>query len=88
MKARTSSPSAARSRSPPPSSHADLQQGRRRRSSSRTARSATAEGQVGPFPLETYEQARKRAVDLAAVVEDRVMPPWKAVPERRAQVQA
>jgi hypothetical protein len=35
-------------------------------------------GQVGPFPLETYEQARKRANDLAAVAEDRSMPPWKA----------
>jgi len=35
-------------------------------------------GQVGPFPLETYEQARKRAQDLATVVEDRSMPPWKA----------
>ena len=28
-------------------------------------------GQVGPFPLETYEQARKRASDIAAVVDDR-----------------
>jgi mono/diheme cytochrome c family protein/peroxiredoxin len=37
-------------------------------------------GQVGPFALETYEQARKRASDIAAVVEDRVMPPWKASP--------
>ncbi len=37
-------------------------------------------GQVGPFALETYEQARKRALDIAAVVEDRVMPPWKAAP--------
>ncbi len=37
-------------------------------------------GQVGPFPLETYEQARKRADDLAAVVEDRQMPPWKPAP--------
>ncbi|APW63931.1 redoxin domain-containing protein [Paludisphaera borealis] len=37
-------------------------------------------GQVGPFALETYEQARKRAVDLASVVEDRSMPPWKAAP--------
>ncbi len=37
-------------------------------------------GQVGPFALETYEQARKRAADLASVVEDRLMPPWKAVP--------
>ena len=37
-------------------------------------------GQVGPFPLETYEQARKRADDIANVAEDRVMPPWKPVP--------
>jgi mono/diheme cytochrome c family protein len=37
-------------------------------------------GQVGPFALETYEHARKRASDIAAVVEDRVMPPWKAAP--------
>jgi hypothetical protein len=33
--------------------------------------------QVGPFALETYEQARKRATDIAAVAEDRSMPPWK-----------
>ena len=37
-------------------------------------------GQVGPFALDTYEQARKRADDLAAVAEDRTMPPWKAEP--------
>jgi len=37
-------------------------------------------GQVGPFALETYEQARKRATDIAAVVDDRTMPPWKASP--------
>ncbi len=37
-------------------------------------------GQVGPFPLETYEQARKRSRDIADVAEDRVMPPWKPVP--------
>jgi hypothetical protein len=37
-------------------------------------------GQVGPFALENYEQARKRASDIALVVEDRVMPPWKPVP--------
>jgi AhpC/TSA family/Copper type II ascorbate-dependent monooxygenase, C-terminal domain len=36
--------------------------------------------QVGPFSLETYDQARKRASDIAAVVEDRAMPPWKADP--------
>ncbi|MDR3620311.1 MAG: hypothetical protein P4L85_13250 [Paludisphaera borealis] len=33
--------------------------------------------QVGPFALETYEQARKRAADIASVVGDRSMPPWK-----------
>jgi peroxiredoxin len=36
------------------------------------------EGEVAPFRLETYEQARKRAADLANVVSDRRMPPWKA----------
>lgn len=34
-------------------------------------------GHVGPFSLETYEQARKRASDIAAVVVERTMPPWK-----------
>ena len=34
-------------------------------------------GQVGPFPLETYEQARKRAHDIASVTAERLMPPWK-----------
>jgi mono/diheme cytochrome c family protein len=38
-------------------------------------------GQVGPFPLENYGQARKRAVDIATVVGDRQMPPWKAAPQ-------
>ena len=37
-------------------------------------------GQVGPFGLETYEQARKRADDIARVTEDRDMPPWKPLP--------
>jgi mono/diheme cytochrome c family protein len=37
-------------------------------------------GQVGPFALETYPQARKRAADIAAVVEARKMPPWKPSP--------
>jgi hypothetical protein len=32
---------------------------------------------VGPFPLETYEQARKRSRDIVSVTEDRSMPPWK-----------
>jgi hypothetical protein len=35
---------------------------------------------VGPFALETYEQARKRAADIALVAGDRVMPPWKPAP--------
>ena len=35
-------------------------------------------GQVAPFPLQTYEQARKRADDIARVVGDRAMPPWHA----------
>ena len=35
--------------------------------------------QVGPFPLETFEQARKRGRDIVAVVEERRMPPWKPV---------
>jgi hypothetical protein len=38
-------------------------------------------GQVGPFPLKTYAQARKRAADIATVVSSRQMPPWKAVPQ-------
>jgi hypothetical protein len=36
--------------------------------------------QVAPFSLLTYEHARKRAADIASVVEDRSMPPWKASP--------
>ena len=37
-------------------------------------------GQIGPFALETYQQARKRADDIAAVADGRQMPPWKPVP--------
>jgi hypothetical protein len=33
--------------------------------------------QVGPFALETYEQAKKRAKDIAEVTSERSMPPWK-----------
>ena len=36
--------------------------------------------QVGPFALETYEQASKRAPDIAAVASERSMPPWKPEP--------
>ncbi len=35
-------------------------------------------GQVAPFSLLTYDQARKRADDLAAVTHERKMPPWHA----------
>ncbi len=35
-------------------------------------------GQVAPFSLLTYEQARKRASDLQTVTESRLMPPWHA----------
>lgn len=35
-------------------------------------------GQVGPFSLLTYEQAKKRGSDLAAVTAEHRMPPWPA----------
>jgi hypothetical protein len=35
-------------------------------------------GQVAPFPLLTYQDARKRAGLIAAVTAKRLMPPWKA----------
>jgi hypothetical protein len=35
-------------------------------------------GQVAPFSLLTFEQARKRASDIASVTSDRKMPPWHA----------
>lgn len=34
------------------------------------------EGQVAPFPLETYAQTAKRARQIARVTSDRIMPPW------------
>jgi mono/diheme cytochrome c family protein len=37
-------------------------------------------GQVGPFSLVTYDQARKRAADIADQVLERRMPPWKPDP--------
>jgi Flp pilus assembly protein TadD len=37
-------------------------------------------GGVGPFSLLTYQDARKRARQMAAVTRDRYMPPW--LPER------
>jgi copper type II ascorbate-dependent monooxygenase-like protein len=37
-------------------------------------------GQIAPFPLETFEQARKYAAAIAKVTHDRSMPPWFADP--------
>ncbi len=37
-----------------------------------------SKGQIGPFPLETYEHARKRASDLANVTSEKLMPPLEA----------
>ncbi len=37
-------------------------------------------GEVAPFPLLTYGDAKKRAAVVAAVVAGRVMPPWKPRP--------
>lgn len=35
-------------------------------------------GQVGPFPLQTFEEVQGRAKMLAHVVDEGVMPPWNA----------
>lgn len=34
------------------------------------------EGEIAPFPLTSYEDAAKRAQQIAAVVDRRLMPPW------------
>jgi hypothetical protein len=36
-------------------------------------------GQAAPFPLTTYDEARRKARTIAKVVETRQMPPWPAV---------
>ena len=38
-------------------------------------------GQVAPFSLLTYEQAKKRGSDLAHVTGEKIMPPWPATPK-------
>ena len=38
-------------------------------------------GQIGPFPLQTYADARKRAKAIARVTTGEVMPPWKPQPK-------
>ena len=35
-------------------------------------------GEVAPFPLSSYQDAKKRARQIALVTESRLMPPWKA----------
>jgi mono/diheme cytochrome c family protein len=37
-------------------------------------------GEAGPFPLLTYQDARRRATKIRDAVADRVMPPWFADP--------
>ena len=36
------------------------------------------EGESAPFPLSTYEDVRDRAAQIASVVAQRIMPPWRA----------
>lgn len=37
-------------------------------------------GEAAPFALETYDQVRARKGMIASVLEDKIMPPWFAVP--------
>src|SRR5215831_7280027 len=37
-------------------------------------------GEIGPFPLLTFEAVSKRAEMIASVTQDRYMPPWPADP--------
>ena len=38
-------------------------------------------GEAGPFALITYHDVKKRARNLLAVMEDRIMPPWHPAPD-------
>jgi hypothetical protein len=38
------------------------------------------EGEIGPFSLMKYEDAKKRAKQIARVVDEKTMPPWKPDP--------
>ena len=38
-------------------------------------------GEIGPMPLVTYQQARRKAVAIKAKVQQRMMPPWFADPK-------
>lgn len=39
------------------------------------------EGEAAPFPLTGYEDVRRRAAQVAYVVGERIMPPWKPAPD-------
>jgi hypothetical protein len=45
----------------------------------RSCQSCHRTGQVGPFELLTYEDARRHAAMIAEVTQDRRMPPWQPV---------
>src|SRR5580700_6041755 len=36
------------------------------------------QGEIGPFALQSYQDAKKRALQFAQVTESRYMPPWHA----------
>lgn len=38
-------------------------------------------GAVGPFPLTTYEEVSRRALQVELVIQERIMPPWKPEPD-------
>ena len=35
-------------------------------------------GEVGPFPLTTFAEVKKKAETIATAIDDRLMPPWRA----------
>lgn len=43
-------------------------------------RSCHRTGEIGPFPLETFADAKRWAQNIVSVTETRRMPPWKPVP--------
>lgn len=45
------------------------------------------DGGIGPFPLTTYEQVRRRSRQVAEVVASRFMPPWKPLAEHSPPLQ-
>src|SRR5690242_10930375 len=38
------------------------------------------DGEVAPFPLTSYDDARKHSAQIATVVRRRIMPPWQPLP--------